>query len=188
MKLTKELIKNALALDFVQANLEGNFDIIEWKNFFKLPIAIDEKKHNKANWGSKLRKDNSRLFCRALIECIDHQKLDESFFDEFIDGVYYCLNECGPSDIYEYSIYDVLSGMMPTEEKAQAYGYKNFYMIKHPTGEYEFFKSEKEVDDEMSELYQEQRYLLTEEDWQEYFPGKDLDEVFGFKRDPKKDL
>lgn len=44
MKLTKELIKNALALDFVQTNLEGNFDIIEWKNFFKLPIAIDEKK------------------------------------------------------------------------------------------------------------------------------------------------
>ena len=48
MKLTKELIKNALALDFVQTNLEGNFDIIVWKNFFKLPIAIDEKKHNKA--------------------------------------------------------------------------------------------------------------------------------------------
>ena len=83
-------------------------------------------------------------------------------------------------------VYDVLSDMMPTESTAQAYGYKNFYMIKHPIGEYEFFISKKEVDDAMMELYKEQRYLLTEEDWQQYFPGRDLDEVFGFKRDPKK--
>ena len=188
MKLTKELIKNALALDSLLTNLGENFDIIKWKNFFKLPIAFDEKKYDQASSDSKYRKDNVRLFCSALIECIDHQKLDESFCEEFSDGVYYCLREYGPSDIYENSIYDVLSEMMPTESTAQAYGYKNFYMIKHPTGENDFFTSEKEVDDEMSELYQEQRYLLTEEDWQQYFPGRDLDEVFGFERDPKKDL
>ena len=36
MKLTKELIKNALALDSLLTNLGENFDIIKWKNFFKL--------------------------------------------------------------------------------------------------------------------------------------------------------
>ena len=186
MKLTKELIKNALALDSLLTNLGENFDIIKWKNFFKLPIAFDEKKYDQASSDSKYRKDNVRLFCRALIECIDHKKLDGSFCDEFSDGVYYCLSEYGPSDVFVGYVYDVLSDMMPTESTAQAYGYKNFYMIKHPIGEYEFFISKKEVDDAMMELYKEQRYSLSEEDWQGYFPGEDLDEVFGFKRDPKK--
>ena len=33
-----------------------------------------------------------------------------------------------------------------------------------------------------------ERYILEDEDWQGYLPDQHLDEVFGFKREPKNEI
>ena len=40
--LSKELIKNALALKFIYLNLAESLNVIAWAKSFKLPVNIDE--------------------------------------------------------------------------------------------------------------------------------------------------
>lgn len=77
---------------------------------------------------------------------------------------------------------------MPSDWEGKAYGYKNFYMLRDYGCHYYFSSSKKIIQELCEEQSKDERYILEDEDWQGYFPDQDLDEVFGFKREPKNEI
>jgi len=177
--LTKELIKNALTLKFIYLHLAESLDVIAWAKSFKLPVNIDE---------NSLEAEASSIFIDAFLLKIDNLQLDSAFLNELADSLSYCFFNYPPKNIYEDGYTSVLSDQMPSDWDGQAYGYKNFYMLRGYGGDYYFSSSKKIIQELCIEQSEHERYILEDEDWQGYFPDQDLDEVFGFKREPKNEI
>lgn len=197
--LTKELIKDLFANDFVKKYFAENFLIFEAFDFFKLKtsssnLKIFEEIRVKGfqDWTESDTNNCSSIFIEAFLKDIDSLEIKEPILAQIADGIHYCISNyadiCDESILY-VTFDSVLSGIQPTDLFGCAFGAKNSYcyvQYNHNSEceyTYYFSKSKEEVLDIAMEPYIFERSLMGEDEWQEYFPGQDLDEVFGFSLD-----
>ena len=197
--LTKELIKDLFTNDFVKKHLAEGFSIFEVFDFFKLKTSSKNKecfekirKKSFEDWTEAEKNNCSLIFIEAFLKNLDKLEINDSILVQIADGAHYCFSNYADyreENLLNCTFDSVLSGHQPTDAFGYGFGAKNCYcyvQYNYNSGceyTYYFSESEEKIFDISQEFYVFERSLMSESDWQEYFPDQDLDEVFGFSLD-----